>query len=143
MPAAEGVQIGPAQVNILTTIRFVLIGRNGARAQGSVGIGPGAMGVQQRDVFANKKGVTGAVWYLSEFDLIAGNVIPAGKHAVARIQAVASVGAFVFPVAPTPAIAGNALVVRRRRIRPRSTGDFARLALLSDGFILLALSEGQ
>src|SRR5207245_964638 len=61
MPAAERVKIGPPLVDVRTAIRLILIGWNGTRAQGAVGIGPGAMGVQQGDIFADEERVAGAV----------------------------------------------------------------------------------
>src|SRR5438105_1544763 len=127
MPAPERVKIRPALVNVRTTIRLVLIGWNGARTQGAVGIGPGAMGIQQGNVFANEERVAGAVRYPGEVDLIPGNIISACKHAVARIQAVARVVAFVYIVAPAPAIAGDSLVVRGGGIGPRSASQFAQV----------------
>src|SRR5438132_654126 len=127
MPAPERVKIRPALVNVRTTIRYVLIGWNGTRAQGAVGIGPGAMGIQQGDVFTYKERIAGAVRYGGEVNLITGNIIAAGKHPVARIQPVARAGAFVLPVAPAPAIAGDSFVVRHGRGGVRTAGKLAQV----------------
>src|SRR5437762_14131977 len=111
MSAAEGIKIGPPCVNVATAIRHILIRWNGTRAQRAIRIRPGAVGVQQGNVFAYEKRVAGAVRYRGQVDFVAGNIIPACEHAVARIESVARAAvALVLIIAPAPAIAGDSLV---------------------------------
>src|SRR5262249_16385669 len=110
VPAAEGVKVGPAVVDVAAK-REVLIGGNGAAAQRRVGIGPAAMGVQGRNVSPRQEGIAGAVGHVGgQRDRSSGG-IAAGEHAVADIQAIASAATVILIVAPAPTIAGDALVI--------------------------------
>src|SRR6516165_10760696 len=61
VPAAEGIDFRPIRIRIVAGAVGLLhdVGRDRARAEGTVGIGPGAVRTDLRDVFAREEGVTG------------------------------------------------------------------------------------